>query len=143
MNKNKNLRNLIMLKVVPFLMSLGLAIGIGYIVNIIPFVQDLNKSDTAAVVVAVAVVAAFIFYGVIYKAIIKIDSARADKAIEARLMLGHRVVQADIKDAKEAKAYVTRKEAEMKQAQAEHNAAVRTLKHFESKAKHINEIKSV
>lgn len=143
MNKNRKLRNFAVLKALPLTLSLGLSIGIGYIINAIPFINKLNKSDTIAIVAGFAVIAAFIFFALFYKVISLIDKARAEKAIDAKLMLGHRIVSADISNSDEAKNYAKTKKVEMEKAIQEHNAAMRTVKHFESKAKHINEIQSV
>lgn len=143
MNKNKKLRNFAILKVLPLLLSLGISIGIGYIINAIPFINKLDKSDTIAIIAGFAVISAFIFFGLFYKAIQMLDKARAEKAIDAKLMLGHRIVSADISNAHDAKNYAKTKKLEMEKAIQEHNAAIRTVKHFETKAKHINEIKTV
>jgi hypothetical protein len=133
MNKNKKLRNFTFLKILPLILSLGLSIAVGYIVNLIPFINRLGKSDTIAIVIGFAVISAFIFYGLFYKTIQIIDKARAEKAIEAKMMLGHRIVSADITNSKDAKDYAKAKKSEMEKAIQEHNAAIRTVKHFEKK----------
>ncbi|WP_338969322.1 hypothetical protein [Spiroplasma endosymbiont of Labia minor] len=131
MNKNKKFCNFAILKVLPLLLSLGLLIGIGYIVNAIPFINKLDKSDTIAIIAAFAVISAFIFFGLFYKAIQMLDKARIEKAIDAKLMLGHRIVSADISNAQDAKDYAKTKKFEMEKTIQEHNAAIRTVKHFE------------
>ncbi|WP_342268790.1 hypothetical protein [Spiroplasma endosymbiont of Aspidapion aeneum] len=143
MNKNKKFRNTILFKLLPILLALGTSILFSFFFNKIDAIKNMSITNIMITNIIFTIIITLSFLFISYEISKKIDNFELEKGLQAKYMLGHRIINIDIQDHKSAKEYKKQTKEKLKNAIFEHNKANNTLDSFAKKAKHLNKVGSI